>query len=179
MGSHPEEQGRGGPRFEPRHPGTPGRRGREGVGACAGRATGGALLGSICAAERGALLRIWCQISGGELHEGVDGPFGGLTFFNTATPQEPLDGTHSMEHDFKRGGGGGNANERMRLLKKRCQNALSEPDPTAHPLFGHVSAGTQPGSTKTLQGTRPLNSPHSCYKRQHAFWHGHKTIPAS
>ena len=40
----------------------------------------------------------------GELSEGGGGTFGRLTLFNTATPQELLDCTHSKGHNFKEEG---------------------------------------------------------------------------
>ena len=39
--------------------------------------------------------------SSGDLSEGSGEIFGGLTLFNTAAYQEPLDCNHSMEHNFK------------------------------------------------------------------------------
>ena len=38
----------------------------------------------------------------GELNDGAGGNFGGLTLFNTATPQQLLGGTHSKAHKFKK-----------------------------------------------------------------------------
>ena len=42
---------------------------------------------------------------------------------------------------------------------RALENAPSEPEPTAHQLFGLLRAGAQRGIKRALRVTRPLNGP--------------------